>query len=91
MTNAEQRHLAQQQLNELLKQSDYLNSIIDSHRVATAQAIAILVKAIVKHDPSFGTVVCDALNEIDSKTFASVSVDGDRALLARSIRGQLQQ
>ena len=91
MNAAEQRHQAQQQLNELLKKSDYLNSIIDSHRIATAQSIAILIKAVVKHDPSLEAVVANALNEIVSKTFASASVDGDRSLLARSIREQLQQ
>lgn len=91
MTAAEQRHQAQQQLNALLKKSDYLNSIINSHRMATAQAIAILIKALVKHDPSIRTAIGEALNEIGGKAWISASVDGDRSLLARSLRAELQR
>ena len=86
MTASEQRHQAQQQLNELLKKSDYLNSIIDSHRVATAETIAILISTLVKHDPKLNTVIAGALTQIASCTWKDASVDGDRSLLARSIR-----
>ena len=91
MTASEQRHQAQQQLNELLKKSDYLNSIIDSHRIATAETIAILINALVKHDPTLNEVIASALNKVASNTWKNPSVDGDRSLLARSIRAQLQQ
>ena len=90
-TAAEERHEAQQQLNEFLKKSDYLNSIIDSHRLATSQSIAILLKAMLKHDPSLFLPVCEALAEIETKSWISPSVDGDRSLLVRSIRAQLRQ
>jgi F0F1-type ATP synthase delta subunit len=85
------RHQAQQQLNELLKKSDYLNSIIDSQRVAASQAIALIMKALIKHDPSLGKVMLDAVVEIESKTHKSPSVDGDRSLIARAIRAELQR
>lgn len=91
MEQSEQRHQAQQQLNELLKKSDYLNSIIDSHRIATSQAISILIKALIKHDQTLGVVVLDAINQIESKTHKSASVDGDRSLIARAIRAELQR
>lgn len=91
MTAAEQRHQAQQQLNDLLKKSDYLNSIIDSHRVATAESIAILINALVNYDPAIAPAIGEALNQIEARTFRSPSVDGDRSLLARAIRGSLQR
>ena len=89
MTAAEQRHEAQQLLNDLLKKSDYLKSIIDSHRVATAETIAFLINAMVKHDPTLSTVVAAALSHISSNTLCNPSVAGDRSLLASSIRAQI--
>lgn len=91
MNKSELHHQAQQQFNELLKKSDYLNSMIDSHRLATSQSIAILIKALIKHDPSLGTVVLEALNQIETKAHKSPSIDGDRSLIARAIRVDLQR
>jgi hypothetical protein len=88
---AEQRHQAQQQLNEFLKKSDFLNSMLDSQRVASSQAIAIIMKALIKHDPSLGEVVLNAVSKIEEKTFTSASIDGDRSLIARAIRAELKR
>ncbi|WP_428719123.1 hypothetical protein [Undibacterium curvum] len=91
MTTAEQRHQAQQQLNDLLKKSDYLNSILDSQRIAIADSFAILVSTLVHHDPGLAIPVREALNKIEFGGFISPSVDGDRSLLVRAVRAQLQR
>lgn len=91
LSSHEMRHQAQIQFNELLKHSDYLNSIIDSHRIATAQAIATLMKSLMKHDPGLAQVILEAVEQIEAKTFKSPSVDGDRSLIARAIRAELKQ
>ncbi|MFZ6767491.1 hypothetical protein ACO0LM_10430 [Undibacterium sp. Di26W] len=88
-TTAEERHEMQRLFNDLIKKSDYLNSTIDSFRLATSQSIAILLKALLKHDPSLFVIVCEALAEIETKTWISPSIDGDRSLLARSLRKQI--
>lgn len=91
MTAAEQRHQAQQQLNELLKKSDYLNSILDSQRIAVAESFSILIATLVKHAPELAVPIGEALNEIEFGGWISPSVDGDRSLLVRAVRAQLQR
>ncbi|MFZ6871141.1 hypothetical protein ACO0LF_03640 [Undibacterium sp. Di27W] len=90
-TAADERHEAQQQLNEFLKKSDYLNSMLTSHRLATSQAFAIVLKALIKHDPTLAPVILAAVGQIEAKAFKSPSVDGDRALIARAIREELKR
>jgi hypothetical protein len=82
---------AQQQLEQLLKHSHYINSIITSHRTATAQAMAIMFKALTKHDPALSEVIAAAITEIEQKTNTSPSLDGDRALIARELRAEMQR
>ncbi|MFZ3001407.1 MAG: hypothetical protein WA071_13850 [Undibacterium umbellatum] len=88
MTNKDQ-HQAQQQLNELLKNSHYLSNILDSQRMALSQTLAIFLAALARHDPSLAAPMCAALAEIEAKTWESPSVDGDRSLFARAIRSEL--
>jgi hypothetical protein len=82
---------AKVQLEKLLKTSDYFNSVITSHRTATAQAMAIMFKALLKHDPTLVEPIAAAINEIDTKTYRSPSVDGDRSLIARELRAEMQR
>ena len=91
MNAADQRHQAQQQLNDFLKKSDYLNSILDSQRIAVAESFSILIAVLVKHDPNLLNPIGDALNEIEFGGRISPSVDGDRSLLVRAVRAQLQR
>ncbi|WP_428718562.1 hypothetical protein [Undibacterium curvum] len=82
---------AQQQLNQLLKNSDFLQSILNSQRIAVAESISILIATLVEHDPKLATPIGEALNKIEFGGRVSPSVDGDRSLLVRSVRAQLQQ
>lgn len=91
MNSQEQRHQAQQQLNELLKQSHYLSSILDAQRIAVAQSFSIIIEALVRHDPTLAEPIGEALNNIEAGTYVSPSVDGERSLLVRSVRAQLQR
>ena len=76
-------------LNDFIKRSHYINSLLDSQRMASAQAIAIVINALAKHDPSLGPVLLEAVSEIELQTFTSPSIDGDRSLIARAIRAEL--
>lgn len=78
-------------VNNFIKRSHYISSVLDSQRIASAQAMAIIMKALTKHDPSLGPIFLEAVNEIESKTFVSPSIDGDRSLIARAIREELRQ
>lgn len=88
MTNKDQ-HQAQQQLNELLKNSHYLSSVLDSQRMALAQAIAIITRVITAQNATLTPLFLEAVSEIGAKTFISPSVDGDRALIARAMLEEL--
>jgi hypothetical protein len=41
-------------VNNFIKRSHYISSVLDSQRIASAQAMAIIMKALTKHDPSLG-------------------------------------
>lgn len=78
------------QLNDLLKKSDYLNSLMNTHREATGEAIAVLIKAIAINNPEMQNAVAIAMQEISSPT-GRPSVDGERARLMQIIRENLQE
>ncbi|MFZ6724688.1 hypothetical protein ACO0K2_04265 [Undibacterium sp. MH2W] len=78
-------------LNNFIKNSRHINGMLDNQRIAIAQAFGIIIRALVKHDSSLIPVLLSAMTEIESKTFTSASLDGERSLVARAIRAELFQ
>ncbi len=78
------------QLNDLLKKSDYLNSLMNTHREATGEAIAVLIKAIAINNPEMHNAVAKAMLEVSTPT-GRPSVDGERARLMQIVRENLQE
>jgi hypothetical protein len=78
------------QLNDLLKKSDYLNSLVNTHREATGEAIAVLIKAIAINNPEMQNAVAIAMHEVSAPT-GRPSVDGERARLMQIVRENLQE
>ncbi|GGX53130.1 hypothetical protein [Undibacterium squillarum] len=83
---------AQKQLNELLKKNDYLQSCFNSQRIAFAEALAAIVKAVVAVNPELAAPLAASINEIgEGFTDSGPSVRGDRSLFARAMRDSLQR
>jgi hypothetical protein len=78
------------QFEELLKQSDYLNSVLESHRIATAETIALLIKHLAADDANRAQVITSLLSDLNQPTNRP-SIDGSRHRLAVAIRRAVAQ
>jgi hypothetical protein len=87
----DEKHTLDNYLNNFIKKSHHINGMLDNQRMAIAQAFAIIIKALAQHDAALGPVLLDAVSEIESKTFTSPSLDGERSLIARAMRAELVQ
>lgn len=87
----DENHELANYLNNFIKNSHHINGMLDNQRIAIAQAFAIIIKALAQHDAALGPVLLDAVSEIESKTFTSPSLDGERSLIARAMRAELVQ
>lgn len=87
----DEKHELDNYLNNFIKNSHHINGMLDNQRIAIAEAFAIIIKSLAKHDASLGLVLLDAVSEIEAKTFTSASLDGERSLIARAIRAELVQ
>lgn len=74
-----------QQFEQMLKTSDFLNSALQSQRIATAEAIAITVKYLVKEDVEQARVITGIIQELVQPT-GRASQDGDRNRIAEALR-----
>jgi hypothetical protein len=87
----DEKHTLDNYLNTFIKNSHHINGMLDNQRIAIAQAFAIIIKAMAQHDAALGPVLLDAVREIESKTFTSASLDGERSLIARAMRAEFVQ
>lgn len=75
-----------QQFEQMLKTSDFLNSALQSQRIATAEAIAITVKYLVKEDVEQARIITAIIQDLTQPT-GRPSLDGDRNRIAEALRG----
>lgn len=73
----------------LLKESDYLNSIIQAHRSATERIITALIQELAGTDPERFAAALKALKKAEQTTLEP-SVDTEIRRMARGIRDRVQ-
>jgi len=76
------------QLNELLKKSDFLRDLMDTHRRATERVILSFISALLRHDPSHITAIKKALADVDISTNRP-SDDSEARRMARNIKSNI--
>lgn len=79
------------QFDQLLKNSDYFHSCLQSHREAVAQTISVLCEELVHAHPETVPTMIRALERIGDAHKAAPSVAGDLSLIAREIRQDMQR
>jgi hypothetical protein len=84
-----QRDEALQQLNYLLKKSNYFNDIIQTHRAATERVIASLITSLTAGDPIREASALQGLKDAEAGT-GQPSLDTEVRRLVRGIRAELQ-
>jgi hypothetical protein len=80
---------ALQQLNDMLKKS-VLHDWLNTHRVATAEAITLLIKAVATNQPELQVAITQAMQEIATPT-GRPSIDGERSMLMQIVREHMQR
>ncbi|MGZ9713918.1 hypothetical protein ACXX82_24275 [Glaciimonas sp. GNP009] len=76
-------------INSYLKDSDFLNDVINTHRLGTQRIILALINALTKQDPDNLKIIKTALDAADVNS-TSPSIDSEVRRMTRSIRGEIQ-
>lgn len=83
--------MSQRQFDQLLKNSDYFHSCLQSHRQAVALTFAILCEELAATHPETVPALIRAFDRIGAGHNAGPSVAGDLSLLAREMRQEMQR
>jgi hypothetical protein len=74
----------QQMFEDLLKNSDYFNDAVHTHRQGVAKVISAVAKAIAKNNPELLTDIKQSLQEAEINS-GSPSLDSEVRLITREI------
>lgn len=82
--------MSQSSFEQYLKNSDYFRDVINTHRRATADVVACVIKVLRDQDQVANPMIHEALKRLDESTDASVSIRSERRLLTAMIRDALK-
>lgn len=83
--------MSQSTFEQYLKNSDYFRDVINTHRRATADALATIIEVLVDQNQVTNPVIDQALKGLDERTDGSISVRSERRLVTAMIRDALKR
>lgn len=76
---------------QYLKDSDHFRDVINTHRRATADALACIIEVLIDQNQITNPVIDQALKGLDERPDGSFSVRSERRLIAAMIRDALKR
>lgn len=83
--------MSQSNFEQYLKNSDYFRDVVNTHRSASADALAAIIKVLVDQNQVTNPVIDQALKGLDERTDGTVSVRAERRRIAALIRDALKR
>lgn len=83
--------MSQSAFEQYLKNSDYFRDVINTHRRATADALAAIIEVLVDQNQITDPMIDKALKGLDERIDGTVSVKAERRRIAALLRDALKR
>lgn len=83
--------MSQSAFEQYLKNSDHFRDVINTHRRATADALAAVIEVLINQNQVTNPVIDEALKRLDERPDGSSSIRAERRLIASMIRDALKR
>lgn len=83
--------MSQSAFEQYLKNSDHFRDVINTHRRATADALAAVIEVLVDQNQVTNPVIDQALKGLDERPDGSPSIRAERRLITAMVRDALKR